>query len=181
MSAPGHRETGASGGVEMAGRAPRRRAAKSSDGVTLLEMLIVVALIGLVVGISFPAVTAGVDSLRLSSAGDGAASLINGALNRADRRQEAVEIVIDTRQNALVAQGLGSDFRRRLEMPPGVRIAGVSPPLLAESDEPRRFVVYPGGAPPRISLDLVNAKGARRSVRVDPVTGVPQVERLAAP
>jgi len=37
-------------------------------GVTLLEMLIVVALIGLLAGITFPAVTSGIDSLRLNSA-----------------------------------------------------------------------------------------------------------------
>jgi len=150
--------------------------------VTLLEMLIVVVLIGLLVGISFPAVSAGVDTLRLASAGDGVASLIGGALNRADRRQQAVEIAIDLRESVVVARSIGPGlgFNRRLQMPAGVRIANVLPPPVVESDEPRRFVVYPGGAPPRLAVELVNAKGARRVVQVDPVTGVPRVERPAA-
>ena len=38
------------------------------QGVTLLEMLIVVALIGLLAGISFPSVSAGLETLRLASA-----------------------------------------------------------------------------------------------------------------
>jgi len=36
-----------------------------SRGVTIVEMLIVVTIIGLIAGISFPAVTSGIDSLRL--------------------------------------------------------------------------------------------------------------------
>ena len=34
-------------------------------GVTLVEMLIVVAIVGLIAGISFPAVSSGLESLRL--------------------------------------------------------------------------------------------------------------------
>ena len=142
-------------------------------------MLIVVALIGLLVGISFPAVSAGVETLRLTSAGDGVASLIGGALNRADRRQQAIEIAIDTHENVVTARSIPAGFDRRLQMPAGVRILRVTPPPLAESDEPRRFVVYPGGAPPRLAVELVNVKGARRVIALDPVTGVPRVERPA--
>ena len=62
------------------------------QGVTIVEMLIVVTIIGLIAGISFPAVTSGIDSLRLASASDSLASFLNGAMNRAERRQDVVEI-----------------------------------------------------------------------------------------
>jgi type II secretory pathway pseudopilin PulG len=161
--------------VIQAGTGERGDRERGRHGVTLLEMLIVVGLIGLRVGISFPAVSAGVDSLRLTSAGDGVASLINSALNRADRRQQAIEIAIDTLQNTVVARSIGPGFSRSFQMPAGVRIVGVSPPALVETAEARRFVVYPGGAPPRMAVELANAKGARRVIEVDPVTGVPKV------
>ena len=37
-------------------------------GVTLIEMLVVITIASLLVGISFPAVTSGLDSLRLNAA-----------------------------------------------------------------------------------------------------------------
>jgi hypothetical protein len=38
-----------------------------------------------------------------------------------------------------------------------------------------RILLMPGSAPPRITIDLYNEKGAHRVVRLDPVTGVPRV------
>ncbi len=149
-------------------------------GVTLIELLIVVALIGLLAGISFPSVSAGLETLRLSSAGNSLASFLNGALNRAERRQQPIEITIDTQENVVLAQSAGPGFVRRLEMPDGVRILGVLPPSAVESGQPRRFIVYPGGTVPRFGVELANRKGARRIVRIDPITGIPQVERAAA-
>ena len=53
-------------------------------GITLIEMLIVVSLSGLMVGITFPSVSAGIDSLRITSTSDSIVSFLNGALNRAE-------------------------------------------------------------------------------------------------
>jgi hypothetical protein len=58
---------------------------------------------------------------------------------------------------------------KTLQMPQGVSIEG---------DEPRRFLLLPGGTFPRIMLVLRNEKGARRSIRIDPATGVPDIRRV---
>jgi hypothetical protein len=64
-------------------------------------------------------------------------------------------------------------------MPDGVAIHRLHPALPDASDETRRiFSVYAGGTVPRIGLELANRRGARRLVRVDPTTGVAQVEQL---
>ena len=43
-------------------------------------MMIVLAIIGLIVGITFPAATSGLDSIRLSSAAESVASFLNAAI-----------------------------------------------------------------------------------------------------
>ena len=147
-------------------------------GVTLIEMLIVVALIGLLAGITFPSVTAGIDSLRISSASDSIVSFLNGALNRAERRQEVVEVEISPRGNTLSLRSTRAGFTRTLELPEGVTIRAVLPPIPVEPAASRYFLLYPGGTAPRFGVELVNRRGARRIVRVDPIVGAPRVEQV---
>jgi prepilin-type N-terminal cleavage/methylation domain-containing protein len=150
----------------------------SRRGVTIVEMLIVVTIIGLIAGISFPAVTSGIDSLRLASASDSLVSFLNGAMNRAERRQDVVEIEISIQDNTVTLTTTG--LSRKLEMPGGVSIKAVWPKLAANPEATRRFLLLPGGAVPRLGIEIANRKGVRRIVRVNPMTGVPDIERLAA-
>ena len=136
--------------------------------------MVVVAIIGMMVGVFFPSVSAGLDTLRLSEASDSIVAFLNGALNRAERRQDAIEITVSVKDNALWLRSTEVGFERKLEMPSGVKIEAVLPHL--ESEGPRRFMVMPGGTPPRIGIELSNRRGTRRVVRVDPVTGVPHIE-----
>src|SRR5512143_3223765 len=89
----------------------------TTSGMTLLEALIVVALVAMIAGLSFPSVTAGLDTLRLRSASDSIVSFLNIALDHADRRQQAVEVIISPRENLLLSRTADLGFSRRLEMP----------------------------------------------------------------
>lgn len=152
----------------------------SRRGVTLVEMIAVVAIIGLIAAISFPALGAGLDSIRMVSASDSIVAFLNAGLNRAERRQQGVEITVSVAENNLQMRSTEPGFLRIVEMPEGVRIERVLPPLangLTEAE--RRFFLFPAGAIPRIGLEMVNRRGARRIVRVDATTGVAQVERPA--
>lgn len=151
------------------GRAFGKRA-----GVTLIEMLIVLALIGLMTAISYPAVAAGVERLRLRSASDSLMAFFNSALNWAERRQQAVLVVIDPAGNRLYARSEKPGYERELVFSEGVRIGSIQPGDWRDESEPRRIVFYPGGAPPRVVVGLVNRRGAVETVRIDPVTGVPE-------
>jgi type II secretory pathway pseudopilin PulG len=143
-----------------------RCARRQDGGMTLLEALIVVALVALIAGLSFPSVTSGLDTLRLRSASDSIVSFLNVALDHADRRQQAVEVVISPRENLLLSRTADLGFSRRLEIPAQIHIVG-------ETDEPRRFLVYPGGSIPRIGIKIATMRGRSRMVSVDPVTGSP--------
>jgi len=144
---------------------------RRASGVTLIEMLIVVMIISVIAGVSFPALTSGLASVRLSSASGSAASFLTAAMNRVERREQAAAIVIAPNENrvAVYTAASGDKPEKTLQMPQGVSIEG---------DEPRRVLLQPGGAFPRITLVLRNEKGARRSVRIDPATGVPEIKRV---
>jgi len=142
-------------------------------GVTLIEMMIVATLIALMAGLAYPSIAAGFDSLRLRSASNSIVSFLNTALDRADRRQQVVEIRIVPRESAIIARSADLGFVRRLDIPDGIHIVAVTPAIEGDADESRRFLVYPGGSVPRIGVDLANQEGRHRKVTIDPVTGVP--------
>jgi prepilin-type N-terminal cleavage/methylation domain-containing protein len=146
-------------------------------GVTLVEMLVVVTIIGLLAGISYPSISAGIDSVRLRSATDSVASFLNAAVVRAERRQEPVEVVISRKENALELYSNDPSFTRELKMPDGVTIQDVLPGE-QDDDGPRRLILLPGATVPAVGVELGNRHGSERVIRLDPMTGFPRVENV---
>ncbi len=169
--------TSSAGKTNLQHRLPDGR---GSVGVTLIEMLVVVALIALMVGISYPAITSGIESLRLNAATNGVVSFLDYGLSRAERRQQMVEITISKADNSIEMRSSEPGFYRKLEMPEGVSIVQVLPQLPEDADPglKRDFLLYPGGTVPPLGLQLINRRNVQRVVRVDPITGVPHVEAL---
>jgi len=162
--------------ISSAGRISTRG---SEAGVTLIEMMVVVALVSLMVGISFPAITSGIDSMRLKAATNSVVSFLDAGLSRAERRQQVVEITISKQDNSLEMQSAEPGFTRTLQMPEGVSIVQVLPQLPENQDNPaaaRIFLLYPGGTVPPLGVQLINRRNVQRIVRVDPITGVPRLE-----
>lgn len=141
-------------------------------GITLLEMLIVVSLIGLLTALSYSPVAAGLETLRLRSASDVVLSFLSAALDRAERKQAVVEVQILPVDNVLLARTADLTFVKRVDLPEGMRISRIQPEVPgADPRAVRRFLIYPGGAVPRIAVELVNPKGRRRIISLDPLTG----------
>ena len=143
-------------------------------GVTLIEMMVVVVIVSIIASLSFPALTSGLAGVRLSSASGSAASFLISALNSVERREEPAAIVVSPAENLLAVYTAASGDKpdRKFEMPAGITIEG---------DAPHRYVLMPGGTAPRLTLMLRNEKGARRSVQIDPTTGVPKIQRVGDP
>ncbi|SRR5579883_434858 len=150
-------------------------------GVTLLELLIVITLMSLLAGLAYPSASAGLDTIRLRAASDQAVSFLNAALDRAQRRQQVVELRISPAENALAARSADVSFDRTLSLAEPVRIASVEPAEVnaISTGAQRRFLIYPGGTLPRIVIHLATRDGRRREVVVDPVTGAPHTEMPA--
>ena len=143
-------------------------------------MLVVVTIIGLLAGISFPAASAGIDSVRLSTATQLVASFLNGAVNRAERREEPMEVVISPGENLLTLYSNEPGFTRQLKLPDGITLEAVLPALPEGADPVRRIVLMPGATVPGIGIQMANRHGARRIVRLDPMTGFPRVESVVS-
>ncbi len=158
-----------------------KRGARAESGVTLIEMTIVVGLIALIAGIAFPAFSSGIDSLRLNQTARGVVSFFNEALNRVERREEAVEIDVNKARNTLTMRSGPPLFEKKYELPQGVSIVKILPEAETAEDGTRQFLLSPGGAIPRVGIEVANQRNAHAIVRVDPITGVPQVERIGKP
>ncbi len=165
---PGRNSTSARHGV--------RRARSNQAGVTLIEMLIVLTLIALIIGISFPAAASGIESLRLRSSADTIVNFLETGIERAERRQQVIEVWISPQENLLIERSPDLAFNRRLEIPPAFRITSILPAAEVAPGEPRRFLLYPGGSLPRIAIELSAESGRKRLIHVDPLSGIPSSE-----
>lgn len=157
------------------GRSPRHRAGAES-GLTIIEMLIVVTIISLMAGITFPSVASGIDALRLRSAGDSVASFLNLAMARVERSQEPVELTFFRQEGRLELHTADPKAARTLQLPEGVSILHVHPEPPGEPETARSVLLLPGTPFPRIGVELLNRRGNRRLIRIDPLAAVPIVE-----
>jgi prepilin-type N-terminal cleavage/methylation domain-containing protein len=151
---------------------------RNSAGVTLVEMLVVVSIIGLVTAVMAPSMMAGLDGVRMASASDNVASFLNSAVNRVERRQQVMEVIVSIKENKLVMLTNEPGFTRELKMPDGIVIEAVLPRNDSENGDFRRILLLPGAAVPGVGIQLRNAHNNRRIIRLDPMTGFPRVENV---
>ncbi len=144
-------------------------------GITLIELLVVMALISLIMGIAYPSVSRGLESVRLRMAGDDVASFLSLAMNRVERTESPLEVRFLRSQRALELGGPGTP-RKTLQLPDGIGIGAILPAMPEELLTDRSVLLMPGGAFPRLLIELTSQGGGRRMVRVDPATGTPVVE-----
>ena len=142
-------------------------------GITLMEMIVVLAIIGLIAAITAPSVANGLDSIRLVTAAGDVSSFLNAAVNRTERRQQPVELVLSSRDNTVKLYSTEPGFSRELKLPEGVSIE-----LPDEPEGVRRLIIMPGDTVPGIGIQIANRRGSRRIVHLDPMTGFPRIESV---
>jgi prepilin-type N-terminal cleavage/methylation domain-containing protein len=152
------------------------RAAARRRGITLLELMVTLALAGLVLAISFPSFMGGLDGVRVQATARRVGAFINAAHARVEREQEPVEILIDLKNNRLSALSARGDWQRDLALEAGVQLTGVLPAAApGASDEPLRFVILPGVPGPRLQVQLTGRVGHTATIEMDPISGVPEI------
>ena len=129
-------------------------------------MLIVMAIVGLMLGIAYPNVTSGLDGIRLKTSVSRAGAFWAAARQRADRFQEVVQVTIDPAGNQIRALGADSGWKETLPLDGSIRIVGLK--------EPVSYLLYPGTPSPRFELFFAADSGGRSGLRVNLLTGVPE-------
>ncbi len=145
-------------------------------GLTILEMMIVVTVVALLAGLTFPSISSGLDSLKMRSATDSVAALLTDAITKAERTQQPVEITIFLGESRLSGRGVRPEVQREMRLPEGISVVRVLPPENGEPSPTRSVLLIPGATVPGFGIELANKRGLRRLVRIDPLAGVPVIE-----
>ena len=148
----------------------------SPRGVTLLELLVVVALASIMLALVFPAVGAGLRTLELRSAAQRLATAARYARDQAIHHQQFYELEIDGAGKTISVMDLERTARRTFELPPSVHIEKISPEETVGSSR-RSFLFSPDGGSPAFEIVLGNER-RQVSVRSNPLTGFPRVTEL---
>ena len=69
-------------------------------------------------------------------------------------------------------------FNQEITLPSGIFIEAILPQIPDDLESVRRLVLMPGAPVPAIGVQFANHRGARRIVRLDPMTGFPHVESV---
>ena len=141
---------------------------RGSRGITLIELLVAMAIAGMMMAIAYPSLIGGLDGVRLRTTGQSVAAFLNNAHGRAERDQAPVEVLIDPARNQMSAQSLEGNWERALNLSEGVRIAEVRP---AAEPGPRRFVMLPGVPAPGVRVRLETGRGRSLVAGLDPEIG----------
>ena len=142
------------------------RRLRGESGVTLIELLIVMAIVAVVVGIAYPNVTAGLDGIRLKTSADRAGAFWSAARQRADRYQQVVQLIVDPKKNELRAASVDGQWKDALAFDQHLSIR--------RPGERASYFLYPGSPSPKFELLLGAEDDTVAGVRVNILTGVPE-------
>lgn len=132
---------------------------RGEGGFTLLEILVVLAIAGLITAVALPRFGGTLDGLRVRSASRQVAALLRAARLDAIRERKVVVVAADPATQELRTEGGGRG-----------RVLKIEPPLrLSLLDEPRiRFSPRGGADAARV---VVSGGGREFQVAVHPLTG----------
>ena len=134
---------------------------RADTGATLLEMLVVLAVLGLAIGIGFPRLRGVYEALDAEAARTALAADLRSARARAIREDRTVEFEVGSDGREFAWDGV------RTRLPDGLR-------LLASRS---RLLFYPDGGAADARLDLVRAAHPSLRLAVEGSTGLVRSSR----
>ncbi len=147
--------------------------ARRDAGVTLLELLIVLALMSMLVGLLAPRIGRATDNWRLRRAGERVAQILRYARTRALYEGRYYVVEIQPQENRVRLLGASSGFVREYQLPRDVRFGEEASPA---SFSVMRLIFSPSGAVDERTLWLRNRHGSEVKIHLNLLLGRPGVE-----
>jgi general secretion pathway protein H len=153
---------------------------RGSEGFTLLELILVVLVIALAVGVSYPSFTRGTAAVQLRTSARDVMNTMRYARERAITEQQTFLVSANPETGTLVMTDEIGDGARSYTLPREVRID-----RLVLDGEPLRegpFIVrfLPNGSAAAAEIQLRSATGSAVRIVTDPITGGARVLAGAA-
>jgi general secretion pathway protein H len=143
---------------------PRQALRRPAPGFTLIELVVVLAILAAVAALVLPAVGRGLDGLRVRREADRVAGLLREARLLAVTRREQTRVTLDRARSAVMLIEADTDARERgVVMPPGLRLS------VAAGRESLTF--SPRGLTQEARWIVEGPAGRRFAVAVDAVSG----------
>lgn len=141
----------------------------NTAGFTLLEMLVVLALVAVVSAVAVPVAGGAIQTLRLQSAARHVAAALRLARGRAIRHQEIHLVSVDQGQGRVTVASGDLEFEQSFRLPPGVRLQDAAlldgtPSQLGLLPERTNFFFAPSGLSQALEIRLINSRGRSLTV-----------------
>ena len=144
---------------------------KGSGGFTLLELIIVVLVIALALGVSYPALTHGSAIFQLRAAGRELVNTFRYAREKSITEQRRLMVVVDREQQKVILSDEFGGDARTLAMPNHVKIERVALEGRELIEGPLAVHFLPNGSSESAEIVLGSDSGSVLRIVTDPITG----------
>ncbi len=157
-------------------RNPRSTIRNSKAGFSLIELIMVILLISLALGISYPALSRGTAAFHLRATSRELLNTFRYAREKAITEQMTMKVTIDPANQKVILSDEVGDGARTYMLPPDVRIQPVFLAGQELRDVPLTVRFMTNGSCENAQIQLMSSKGGVLRVVTDPVTGGARVQ-----
>ena len=147
-----------------------------AGGVTLIELVMVMLIIGLALGVTYPALSRGTAAFHLRAAGRDILNTLRYAREKAITEQQSMRVMVDPQGQRVILTDDVGDGARVYTLPHDVRIRQMFLGAQEVRDRPLIIRFMTNGSCENAQVVLVSDKGGVVKVVTDPISGGARVQ-----
>jgi type II secretion system protein H len=144
---------------------------RGNRGFSLLELVIVLLIIGLAAGLSYPSLRRGTTALHLRATGRAVLNYLRYAREKSVTEQKEVTVTIDRSAQTVALSDTAGEEQKVLTLPDDVKIVEMRSIEREITDGPLVTRFLPNGSAENAEIVLKADNGGEIHLIVDPITG----------